>query len=232
MARRRYTAEEIIGKLREAEVARAVLLQDRGTDMAWHVSGQSVELCNCKLMCPCWISDTATPDHGACIGAFAWDVQTGESDGVDLAGTKVAFRADWPGNFGAGQGTARLYLDASANADQRRELEAIFSGQKGGVLEGVWGAVITTWLPARETSIDMQWGDSPSVTVGDVGQVTLQPIKDAAGQQTTVRGAAMATALQLEGLDVASSQGTRWTDPDLQTLEGDSGSMSRFDWTG
>ncbi len=304
MARKRYTAEEIIGNLREAEVALAqapagtlpvdrllprhgirrlpqagapshlgarhdlgfscpsgararwspltrhsgapslrtprnarfahqsASLQERGTDMAWHVRGQSVEMCSCKLMCPCWISDTAAPDQDFCAGAFAWDVQAGASDGVDLAGTKVAFRGDWPGNFAAGQGTARLYIDASASAEQRRELEAIFSGQKGGVLEGVWGTVITTWLPAGEASIDMQRGDSPSVTVGEFSEATLQPLEDAARRQTSVRGAAVATALQFEELDLASSQGSRWTDPDLQTLEGDSGTMHRFDWSG
>ena len=46
------------------------------------------------------------------------------------------FAADWP-NFG-GQGTARLYLDDQASPDQRRELEAVFSGQKGGLWKGSW----------------------------------------------------------------------------------------------
>ena len=64
--------------------------------MAWNVSGRSVELCNCEMMCPCWLGPEKEPDKGWCAGAFAWDIQAGESNGVDLGGTKVAFRADWP----------------------------------------------------------------------------------------------------------------------------------------
>ena len=67
--------------------------------MAWSVSGQSMEICSCNVFCPCWLSAEATPDQGWCSGVFAFDVQQGNSDGVDLGGTKVIFIADWPGNF-------------------------------------------------------------------------------------------------------------------------------------
>ena len=36
---------------------------------------------------------------------------------------------------------------------QRRELEAIFSGKKGGLFEGLWGAVISSWLPTETTQL-------------------------------------------------------------------------------
>src|SRR3989304_5650084 len=149
--------------------------------MAWKVSGQSVELCSCKMLCPCWLGPDGEPDKGWGGGAFAFDIREGNSDGVDLGGSSVAFAAEWPGNFFGGNGTARLYVDEGAGADQRRELEAIFSGKKGGHLEGVFGAVITKWLPAQVTKVDIQWGDNPSVTVGSVGQARVQPMQGAAG---------------------------------------------------
>src|SRR5438093_9667809 len=158
--------------------------------MPWNVSGQSVEFCSCKMLCPCWLGPEGEPDQGWCAGVFAFDIQEGKSDGVDLGGTKAAITAEWPANFFGGNGTLRVYLDESASADQRRELEAIFSGSKGGHLAGLWDAVIANRLPARTERIDLQWGENPSVTVGNIGRATLQPVKDPTGQRTKVAGAA------------------------------------------
>jgi hypothetical protein len=199
--------------------------------MAWKVSGQSIELCSCEMLCPCWLGPEGNPDHGWCAGGFVFDVREGNSDGVDLGGTGVFLTAFWPGNFFGGNGTARLYLDESASDDQRRELEAIFSGHKGGHLEGLFGAVVTKWLPARSAKIDIQWGDNPSFTIGDMGQATMQRIKDAAGKPTRVEGAAAQAGFQIAGMDLASSKGSRFNDPDMQAWEGDSGTLHEFSWS-
>jgi hypothetical protein len=140
-----------------------------------------MELCNCEMLCPCWLGPEGPPDQGWCGGAFAFDIREGNSDGVDLGGTKVAFTGEWPGNFFAGNGTLRVYVDEGASADQRRELEAIFGGNKGGHLQGLWDAVMTKRLPARTEKIQIQWGDSPSLTVGNIGQARLQPIRTRQG---------------------------------------------------
>ena len=89
--------------------------------MAWHITGQSMELCSCKMFCPCWLGPEGEPDQGWCSAVLGYEVQQGSSDGVDLAGTKAVLAADWPGNFFGGNGTARLYVDERASADQRRE---------------------------------------------------------------------------------------------------------------
>ena len=126
--------------------------------MAWQVSGQLTEFCSCKLMCPCWLGPTPVPDQGWCSGAILYDIEQGQIDGIDVGGSKVVLAADWPGNFFGGHGTARLYLDDQASPDQRRELEAVFSRQRGGLLEGLMGAVITQWLPAQTARIVVQRG--------------------------------------------------------------------------
>ena len=105
--------------------------------MSWQLTGRSMELCSCKMLCPCWLGPEGTPDEGWCGGALGFDIQRGNSDGIDLGGTKIALTAEWPGNFFGGQGTARLYIGDNASAEQRRELEAIFSGKKGGLFEGL-----------------------------------------------------------------------------------------------
>jgi hypothetical protein len=198
--------------------------------MAWHITGRSMELCSCKMLCPCWLGPEGEPDQGWCSGVLGFEVQQGNSDGVDLGGTKVVLAADWPGNFFAGNGTARLYVDEAASADQRRELEAIFTGKKGGLLEALWGAVLANWLPTQVSRIDLQWGDSPSATVGSIGQAKLTPLKDQAGRPTRVEGAAAQAAFQIDSMALASSKGSRWSDPDLRAWQGDSGTLHAFDW--
>ena len=199
--------------------------------MPWQITGRSLELCSCKMLCPCWLGPEGQPDEGWCVSVFGFDVQEGSSDGVDLGGTTAAFMGNWPGNFFAGQGKARLYLDDSADEDQRRELEAILSGNKGGHLEGLWGAVIQEWLPSQVSKVEIAWGEKPSITVNGIGQATLQPITNGAGQATKVTGAAAQAGFQIEGMDLASSKGSQWSDPDMQRWEGDSGTLHEFNWS-
>jgi hypothetical protein len=198
--------------------------------MAWRVTGQLHEVCSCKMLCPCWFGP-AEPDQGWCSGALIFDVRQGEADGIDLSGSKVVFAADWPGDFWGGNGTARLYLDEAASPDQRRELEAIFSGKKGGPLEPVVAGVISQWLPAKTARIDVQWGDDTTATVGEVGRVQSKRMKSETGEAATVRGAAAMGAFQIESMEVARTAGTRWTDPDMRRWEGDSGTVSTFSWS-
>jgi hypothetical protein len=181
------------------------------------------------VVCGCWFGPTK-PDQGWCGGALIFDIRRGVADGVDLAGSKVAFAAEWPGDFWSGNGKARLYVDAGAATEQRRELEAIFGGRKGGVPQNVLSGVITQWLSPRSVRIDVQLGESTTATVGDVGRVMLKRLKDGAGKQTRVEGAAAQAAFEIEAMDVASSKGSRWSDPELRGWEGDSGNIMAFGW--
>lgn len=198
--------------------------------MAWTLRGRSLELCNCTMYCPCWLGPNGKPDQGWCGGAFAWEIEQGASDGVDLSGCVVALGAWWPGNFFGGEGTGRLYIDDGASAEQQRELEAIFSGKKGGAPGGVFAGVISTWLPTQLTKVSVGWGDTPSLTVGDVGRATLDPVKNPLGEAAVITGTPVQAGLQLGPVTLASGQGSRWTDADLRTWEGDSGTLHTFDW--
>ena len=101
--------------------------------MAWQMSGQLIESCSCNMFCPCWftVQELMIMDRG-CASAIAFRTRDGNSDGVPLGGRTVVFAVDFPGpTLFDGNGTARLYIDESASADQRRELEAICSGGRG-----------------------------------------------------------------------------------------------------
>jgi len=195
--------------------------------MAWQLSGQVLETCSCKMVCPC-ILGPAEPDQGWCGGALVFDIQEGNSDGVSLSGTRTALAFDLPGDFFGGNGTGRLYVSDSASADQRRELEAIFGGQKGGAFAAL-GGVLSKVLPVQTASIQVSSGDNASARVGNVGQIDLKSIKTEDGKQTTIVNAPLNASFGMETSNLARGDGSSWSDPELRNWQsGGTGSISRF----
>ena len=199
--------------------------------MAWQVSGRSLDLCSCKMWCPCWLGPEIEPDEGWCAHTFGFEIQQGSSDGIDLSGMTVALTGEWPANFFLGGGKARIYIDESATEDQRREVEAIFNGEKSGHLQSLWEATIDDWLPAKVASITISWGKNPTLSVEGFGQATLRPISNGAGKSTIVSGAMSQAGLQIESMNLASSDGSQWSDPDFRSWQGSSGNIHEFDWS-
>lgn len=195
--------------------------------MAWQLSGQILESCSCKMLCPC-VLGPAEPDQGWCAGALVFDVQQGNSDGVNLSGTRAALAVDLPGDFLSGNGTGRLYIGDSANPDQRRELEAIFGGQKGGAFAAL-GGLFTKVLPTQTTSIEISSGESRSVRVGSVGQISLKGVKTEDGKQATLTNAPLFAAFGAETENLAWGHGSSWSDPDMRSWQsGGSGGVFGF----
>lgn len=198
--------------------------------MTWQISGRSLDLCSCKMWCPCWLGPEIEPDEGWCAHTFGFEIRQGNSDGVNLSGTKAALTGEWPANFFLGGGRARLYLDENASEEQRNELEAILNGTKNGHLKSLWEATVDEWLPARVAKITISWGDKPALSVHEFGQATMQPISNGIGQSTIVSGAMSQAGLQIESMILASSAGSLWSDPDFRSWEGSSGNIHEFDW--
>lgn len=198
--------------------------------MSWQISGQMIEACSCKMLCPCYFGP-AEPDQGWCSGTLTMDIQRGSSDGVDLGGTRAVWAIDLPGDFAGGNGTGRIYLDAAASAEQRRELEAIFTGKKGGLWEVVAAGVISKWLSAQTATIEVKMGDSPSVKVGSVGQIKMERVKSEGGKQAKVQDPPAMELFGVASADLARGDGS-WSDPDMRRWQaGGSGSVSSFNWS-
>ena len=197
--------------------------------MPWHMTGRLIEACSCKALCPC-VLGPAEPDQGWCSGALTFVIDQGESDGVNLAGRKVVWLIDLPKDFVSGNGTGRIYIDDTADARQSGELEAIFTGKKGGP-GGVLWSLVASWLPTETATITIDGGDNPSITVGRVGHVKLQRINDAGGRATKLLNAPVLGLIQVETADLARSDGSRFADPNMRRWEGGGhGSVSPFSW--
>lgn len=193
--------------------------------MSWSMVGQMMYSCTCTMACPCTLGP-AKPDKGWCSGAIAVDIQDGQSDGVSLKGTKAVWALDLPGDFFGGGATSRLYIDEDASAEQRRELEAILTGKKGGGWE-VLGALTTKWLPSKTVRIEIQKGDSLSVVVGSVGRLKLQPVKTEDGRQVSILNSPAIQAFGSDREDLARGEGSSWSETDMRRWEsGGAGAMS------
>jgi hypothetical protein len=101
--------------------------------MAWQISGQYAETCNCELLCPCITSNLAArPTEGDCKAALGMRIDKGQKDGVSLDGVNFAVILQSRGPMGAGNMTVGLVVDSRASQAQVDAIVAIASGQAGG----------------------------------------------------------------------------------------------------
>jgi hypothetical protein len=203
--------------------------------MAWNMTAQFVETCSCNMLCPCWfgVKELMVMDQGWCASTWLFRIQQGSSDGVNLDGRTVVVGLDFPGpTLFDGNGTVRLYIDEEASADQRRDLEAIFQGTKGGPLEIIAG-LVTKWLPTQTTKIEIkEEGDKLTATVDGFGQVRSERLKDEAGRTMTLKNAGFASALRFDNETIVMApSGSQWSDPDMpRQFETKSGAVATLNW--
>jgi hypothetical protein len=196
--------------------------------MAWRITGTYYAPCSCDVGCPCVFGELEG-DRGWCSGALVFDIRSGEVDGTDVGGSKVAFAADWPAGFLAGNGTGRLYFDTSVSQEQRSALEPLFGGQKGGIFELIAG-LVSDALSTKEVPINIQTGeDATRIKVGDVGGLMVAPLRDEEGNVTTLRHAPVRF---VDDTVLARGTGSSWRDPEMrQWTSGGHAEQGDFDYS-
>jgi hypothetical protein len=206
--------------------------------MAWNLKAQMVETCSCNMLCPCWygVRDLMVMDQGWCATPILFRISEGDSEGVDLAGQNLVLAAFFPGpTLFDGNATGRIYIDEGASDAQRRELEAIMQGRKGGPMEIV-ASFVSNWLPTQAASIKIQEQNGKiNATVGSYGQIVSQRLKNEAEQTMTMQNSGFVMAFQFDGQtgELAPSEGTRWQDPEMpRQWESKSGVVGTFNWSG
>ena len=198
--------------------------------MAWHITGTDLGPCSCDIGCPCILGATEG-DRGWCSAVRLYDIQSGDIDGIDVGGAKVALVADWPSGFLAGNGTGRLYFDPGVSQEQRSALEALITGQRGGVFE-VIAALVPNFLPSEEATITIQVDEegTTQAAVGDIGVVVVRPLRGPQGDFTRLLHGAAAFR---DDLILADGTGTYFRAPELREWEsGGHGERVDFDWSG
>ena len=159
--------------------------------MAYHLEGRLLEVCNCRVLCPCWIGED--PDFGTCDTIVAWHFDKGTINGVDVKGRTIAMIAHVPGNILEGNWTAAVYLDEDISPQQEQAILGVYTGQLGGPvadLAKLVGKVVGVYkVPIQ---FDVQGGHG-TLKIGDAGDAELEPYKNASGATTTLADTVFST---------------------------------------
>ena len=98
--------------------------------MAYHLEGRLLEVCDCRVLCPCWIGED--PDNGTCESMQAWHFDKGTIDGVDVSSRTIAAAFHIPGNVLKGGFRAAIYIDDGASDQQQKAILEVYEGKRGG----------------------------------------------------------------------------------------------------
>ena len=152
--------------------------------MSYHLEGRLLEVCNCKVLCPCWIGED--PDFGTCDTIVAWRIDQGTIEGTDVAGLTIAAVAHVPGNILQGNWTAAIFVDDRASTDQEAALLKVYTGQAGGPVADL-AQLIGTVVSVERAPIrfDVQDGHG-TLEIGTDYYAELEPYLGATGSKTTL----------------------------------------------
>lgn len=152
--------------------------------MSYHLEGRLLEVCTCRVLCPCWIGEDA--DSGTCDSIVAWHVDKGAIDGVDVSGNTIAAVCHIPGNILKGNWTAAIYLSDSASKEQEEALLKVFTGQAGGPVADI-AKLIGTVVSVERAPIGFDVvGGKGTLRIGTDYHAELEPYLGPNGVQTTL----------------------------------------------
>lgn len=141
--------------------------------MAWSMEGQIFEACNCEILCPCSAYPFAGADYDRCLTVYGFRIDSGQIEGVDVAGTIMAVAFDAPKYFLEGNWRVGLLVDAAASDEQAAKLTALFSGKLGGPVAALSGMIGENLGMER---VPMQYSVESStrvLTVGNQGRLAI-----------------------------------------------------------
>jgi hypothetical protein len=98
--------------------------------MAYALSGEFFEACDCEVVCSCWAG--VPPVMGTCTGLFAWHISNGTVDGVNVSGSSAALLFN---GSSCDQASHVLLLVQATTAARRQAVEAAISS-------GPWSDVV------------------------------------------------------------------------------------------
>lgn len=99
----------------------------------YRLRGSFYEACDCFTVCPCWMGNN--PDGGECTGVFAWEIDSGTIDNVDVTGLLVVSVSHHLGMRDEAKQRVVIFIDDRATRQQADALAAAFSGRLGGPLQ-------------------------------------------------------------------------------------------------
>jgi len=152
--------------------------------MAYKLEGSILEVCDCQVLCPCWIGEA--PDNGTCQSALAYHVGRGTIDGVDVSGLNLATNVFIPGTPLAGNWRAQIFVDDRATKEQEATLLSVFTGKQGGPVADL-AALIGEVVGVERAPITFEVKEGKgTLRIGDTTEAVMEPYRGPSGKPTTL----------------------------------------------
>ena len=196
----------------------------------WWAEGLLFENCNCTAVCPGHIHFSQKCTHEVCHGFWAIRFDGGRVGDVDLAGVDVVVVYETPQVMVDGGWKQVIIVSDRAGVAQRRAVEEILTGMRGGPWE-VLARFVGDGRPTRIARIRIEEApERKSVTVKGVLE----------GAVEAIRGRNRAEPVTFENIynqihdttQVIARGSTRYDDGEIVIAnEGTHGLWSRFRWS-
>jgi hypothetical protein len=159
--------------------------------MSYKLEGSLLEVCNCEVLCPCWVG--VDPDNGTCDSALAHHFEKGQIDGLDVSGLTVAFTTHIPGNVLKGNWRVVLHVDERATKQQEEALLGVYTGKQGGPVADL-GKLIGELVAVERSPITFEvYEGKGTLRIGDVADCEMEPFRGPNGAVTTLRDSIFST---------------------------------------
>lgn len=152
--------------------------------MAYRLEGQLLEVCDCNVLCPCWIGED--PDNGTCEAINAYMIESGVIDGIDVSGLTVAVLVHVPGNILEGNWRVVLCVDERASEEQQAALVETWSGKRGGPLADVYKLVGEIVGVERAPIRFLVEEGKGTISIGTLAEAEMTPYRGPTGVTTTL----------------------------------------------
>jgi hypothetical protein len=159
--------------------------------MAYRLQGSILEVCNCHVLCPCWIGED--PDNGTCDAVVAYHIDTGRIDGVDVSGLTLGIAGHIPGNVLKGNWRLMVFVDERATSQQEEALTQAFTGKLGGPLADfaqLFGEVVG--VQRAPITFEVVQGKG-HLRIGTDIEAELEPYRGTTGKPTTLHDTIFST---------------------------------------
>lgn len=165
--------------------------------MSYHLEGTFLEVCDCNVICPCWVNET--PDDDECQGLIAWNIASGVIDGNDVSGLSIASLSRHSGDRAHGGWEVVFFVDERSSAEQQKALVDVFSGRKGGPLAD-FAQLTSEILGIERVPIDLSFDNANArLKVGEGVRARSTTLVGANDSLTTLRNSALSKVLSPVG---------------------------------
>jgi hypothetical protein len=159
--------------------------------MAYELEGSILEVCDCNILCPCWVG--GDPDNGTCKAILAYHIEKGTINGIDVSGLTMASCAFIPGNILQGNIRVLVAVDERATPEQQEAWLNAYTGKLDGPLAKVaklFGEVVAVERLPITFTVE---GGKGRLTIGALAEAEMAPLMGATGQPTTLHDSVFST---------------------------------------